>query len=255
MLLNFRGVNATSLLCIIILSHATSQIQAALPQKKGDAQKTDDAQKTANDSGKPGLNDRFLDPKLDVSDWLARFEIESREVYGARERVLDICNLKPGMKVADVGAGTGFYSRLFAGAVQEAGWVYSVDISPRFLEHINKQAQADKLRNVSSVLCTERSVCLPPNSVDLVFVCDTYHHFEHHTDTLASIHRSLKPGGTLVVIDFERIPGKSRPFIIGHVRAGKSVFKQEIVSAGFEFLEEVKVASFKENYLLRFKKN
>ncbi len=95
---------------------------------------------------------------------------------------------------------------------------------------------------------------LPPESVDVVFVCDTYHHFEYHQETLASNYKAIKPGGTYVLIDFERIPGKSREFILGHVRAGKEVFRAEIVKAGFQFAEEVKIADFKEIYLLKFRK-
>ncbi|MFK8113055.1 MAG: class I SAM-dependent methyltransferase, partial [Rubripirellula sp.] len=108
--------------------------------------------------------------------------------------------------------------------------------------------------NITTVLCSDRSIHLPPNSLDLVFICDTYHHFEHPQSTLESIRRALKPGGQLVVIDFDRIPGESREFILGHVRAGKSVFKSEILEAGLHFVEEVEVPSFKENYLLRFRK-
>lgn len=204
---------------------------------------------------KPGINDRFLDTTVDVSEWLGRFEIESREVYAARERVLDICDIKPGSVVADIGAGTGFYSRLFASAVGEEGWVYSVDISQNFLQHINDKSKEADVGNITAVLCTDRSVCLPPNSVDLAFICDTYHHFEHHESTLASLHKALKPGGTLVVIDFNRIPGKSREFLIEHVRAAKEVFQAEIVKAGFTFVEEVEVQAFEENYLLKFRKD
>lgn len=202
----------------------------------------------------PGINDKFLDPTLDIDEWLGRFEIESREVYAAREHVLKSCEIKPGFRVADVGAGTGFYSRLFANAVSDEGWVFSVDISPRFLEHINRKAREDGIHNISGVLGTDRTIALPPNSVDLVFICDTYHHFEFPELTLASIRKALKPGGMLVVIDFERIPGKSREFILGHVRGGKEVFRGEIVDAGFRVIDEIKVPGFEENYLLRFRK-
>ena len=110
------------------------------------------------------------------------------------------------------------------------------------------------LKNVTCVLGSDRSIRLPAGSIDLAFICDTYHHFEHPQSTLASIHDALKPGGTLVVIDFERIPGVSREFIIGHVRAGKDVFQAEVVEAGFRLVEEIDIPSFKENYLLRFRK-
>ena len=208
----------------------------------------------AEKSVKPGINEGFLDPELDVTQWRGRFEIESREVYSSRERVLAATQIKPGQTVADIGAGTGFYSRLFASTVGEQGWVYAVDIAPKFLEHINKQAEQDEVPNMTSVLGTSRSVRLPPNSVDVVFICDTYHHFEYPRSTLASICRALKPGGTLIVIDFERIPGESREWTLDHVRAGKEVFQNEIVDAGLRFVEEVNIPTLKENYFLRFRK-
>ncbi|MCA9178951.1 MAG: methyltransferase domain-containing protein [Planctomycetales bacterium] len=219
-------------------------------QKAADEKPADEGEASV----KPGINDRFKDPKLDVSEFLGRFELESREVYAARERVLAITGIKSGQTVADIGAGTGFYSRLFSSAVGAKGWVYSVDISPRFLEHINERALASGIDNITCVLCSDRAVRLPANSVDAAFICDTYHHFEYPKSTLTSILAALKPGGTLVVIDFERIPGESREFILGHVRAGKEVFQSEIVDAGFQFVEEAQVPGFKENYLLRFRK-
>lgn len=201
-----------------------------------------------------GINDKFKDPALNVDEWLARFEVESREVYAARKDVIDACQIKSGESIADIGAGTGFYSRLFAKTTGWGGWVYSVDISPQFLQHIVRRATAEGIENVTPVLGSDVSVRLPIESVDLVFICDTYHHFEKPTQTLASLYRAMKPGGRLVLIDFERIPGKSRKFIMGHVRAGKSVFKNEVMAAGFEFQDEVEIDGFEENYLLRFVK-
>ncbi|TWU64570.1 class I SAM-dependent methyltransferase [Crateriforma conspicua] len=201
-----------------------------------------------------GINDKFKDPELNVDEWLERFEVESREVYAAREAVLKACAIKPGQRIADVGAGTGFYSRLFAKRTGWDGWVYSVDIAPNFLQHIAKRATADGIENLTTVLGTDVSIRLPPESVDLVFICDTYHHFESPQQSLASIFRALKPGGRLVLIDFERIPGVSREWLLGHVRAGKEVFQSEVVAAGFEFTDEINVEAFEENYLLRFTK-
>lgn len=201
-----------------------------------------------------GINDKFKDPELDVDEWIERFEVESREVYSARNEVLKACAIKPGERIADVGAGTGFYSQLFAKTTGWGGWVYSVDISPKFLQHIAKRATNDGIENLTTVLGTDVSIRLPPESVDLVFICDTYHHFESPMQSLTSIYRALKPGGRLVFIDFERIPGKSREFLIGHVRAGKEVFQSEVIEAGFELTDEIKVDGFKENYLLRFTK-
>lgn len=200
------------------------------------------------------LNANFINPELKVDEWIEKFEVESREVYAARKEVLEACQLKVGESIADIGAGTGFYSRLFARAVGATGWVYSVDISTKFLQHIVDVATKENLHNQTAVLGSASSIRLPYQSVDMIFICDTYHHFEDVPQILASIYAALKPGGRLVVIDFERISGVSSDFILGHVRAGKEVFKGEIEQAGFQFVDEVTIPAFKENYLLRFKK-
>lgn len=92
---------------------------------------------------------------------------------------------------------------------------------------------------------------LPPGSVDVAFVCDTYLHFEFPQRTMESLRRAIKPGGRLVVVDFVRIPGKSTDWILNHVRAGQEVVEKEIAAAGFEKDGEVKDL-LKENYLVVF---
>lgn len=202
-------------------------------------------------SVKPGINDPFKNP--DVKVFQGKFEVESREVYAKRKEIIGHCKLKPGMAVADVGAGTGLFTRLFAVEVGDKGKVYAVDIAKIFLDHIARTAKEQKLTNIEPVLCTATSCELKPNSVDLVYVCDTYHHFEFPSRTLASIHKALKPGGQLVVIDFHRIPGKSSDWILGHVRAGQEVVEKEIEEAGFKKTGEVKDL-LQENYFIRFEK-
>ncbi len=206
-------------------------------------------------SVRPGINERFLDPNLNLDEWVERFEGESREVFAARGKVLEAVGIKPGMQVADIGAGTGLYSQLFARAVGSKGWVFAVEISPRFVQHIVEAAQRTGLNNITSVLCDEDSINLPPESVDVAFICDVYHHFEYPKSTVGSIWRALRPGGKLVLIDFERIPGESRQWLLDHVRAGKETFQEEIESVGFEMVEEVSIDGFSENYFLAFQKN
>lgn len=239
-----RLVNATLVLCLMM------RIAAAVAQDAEPAIRSE----TEDKSIRPGINDRFVDPKLNVSEWLGRFEIESREVFSQRDAVLKACRIKPGDHVADIGAGTGFYSRLFADAAGADGKVFAVDIAPRFLEHIDRQSRAEKVTNITSILCSDRSAKLQPDSIDLAFICDTYHHFEFPQSTLASIHNAIKPGGSLIVIDFERVPGKSSEFVLGHVRGGKDIFRKEVEDSQFEFVEEVAIPEFKENYFLRFRK-
>jgi len=201
-------------------------------------------------SVRPGINDPFKNP--DVKEYIGKFETESREIYADRKQIMDACPLRPGMTVADIGAGTGLFTRLFASAVGSKGKVYAVDIAPNFIEHIDKTCKESGIKNVVGVVCTPASVELPVNSIDLAFICDTYHHFEYPHKTMASIHRALRPEGKVVVIDFHRIEGKSREWVLNHVRAGQEVFTKEIVGSGFKLVEEKKF--LKENYCLVFEK-
>ncbi len=210
--------------------------------------------KAKQESVKPGINKNFLDPNLDIKQWFGRFEVESREVYHCRDKILAALGIVPGSALADIGAGTGLYMKPFAEAVGKDGQVFAVDISEVFVKNLKKRAQESELSQVKVVQCSEDSVKLPANSIDLAFICDTYHHFEYPALTLASIHKALKPGGRMVVIDFERIPGVSREWLLGHVRAGKDVFTSEINAAGFELEKEVTIDGFKENYFLVFGK-
>ncbi len=206
------------------------------------------------ESVRPGINAKFLDPDLKVEEWLQRFEVESRETFHEREKGVAACGIEEGMTIADIGAGTGLYTREFANATGPGGWVYAVDISGPFLQHIVARAGQEDQKNVTAVLSPEDAVPLPPDSIDLAFICDTYHHFEYPMGTMTSLVRALKSGGTVVVIDFKRIEGESSDWIMGHVRAGQEVFRQEIEDAGLQFVEEVTIDGFKENYFLRFRK-
>ena len=205
-------------------------------------------------SAKPGINDRFLDPDLKVEEWVERFEVESREVFRSRSDIVEHLELKKGDIVADIGAGTGLFVEPFSKAVGRTGWVIALDIAPKFVDRIGASAGAKKLRNVTPVLAGQADIRLPPESITVAFVCDTYHHFEFPQSTLASINRAMKSGGQLVIIDFERIPGVSREWTLGHVRAGKETFRREIEEAGFRFDEEIEISGLQENYFLRFRK-
>ncbi len=200
------------------------------------------------------INAPYRDPNLDVAVWVERFEVEGREAFDFREQIADAIGLERGDEVADVGAGTGLYEPLLAARVGPEGTVYAIDIVPRFVEHIRAKAAERGLAQVEARLGTERSIELPDASVDVVFVCDAYHHFEDYEAMLASIHRALRPGGRLVVVDFERIDGVSSPFTLEHIRASKEQFTAEIEAAGFRFTDEVEIDGMEETFMRRFER-
>ena len=202
----------------------------------------------------PGINDAYLAAEIDVGQWSERFEVESREIYHARADIARAVDLRPGQAVADIGAGTGLFLEPFASAVGPTGKVYALDIVPAFVDHMNRRAASKGLTQVEARLCSERSIDLPRDSIDVAFVCDVYHHFEYPKSSLASIDAALRPGGELIIIDFIREPGISRDWVLGHVRAGQSVVTGEIEAAGFELVEGVEIDRFRESYFLRFRK-
>ena len=208
---------------------------------------------THEGSVKPGINEPYKNAK--VEEWVERFEGESREIFKHRERIAETVGLKPGMVVADIGAGTGFFTTMFADAVGPTGKVVAVDITPEFIELIRSRAREKNLSNVQTVLCAEDSVNLPPDSIDVAFVCDTYHHFEYPRSTLRSIYEALRPGGELIIVDFDRVPEKSRQWVLDHVRTGRDVITSEIEAGGFALTPEQPGYEFlEENYILRFRK-
>ncbi|MFV1995729.1 MAG: class I SAM-dependent methyltransferase, partial [Verrucomicrobiales bacterium] len=149
-----------------------------------------------DESAKPGINEKFLaNPK--PPEWVERFEREGREIYDQRDAVVAACAISSGDRIADIGAGTGLYTRLFAPAVGEEGKVFAVDIAKTFVDHTVASSHEQGWKQVEGVVCARDDVKLPANSIDLAFVCATYHHFEYPFKTLESIRRALRPGGRL----------------------------------------------------------
>lgn len=196
----------------------------------------------------PEINEPYRNP--DYVWWRNALEHEGREVYDHRREIVAAVGLAPGQSVADVGAGTGLFTRLFAAQVGPQGRVYAVDIARSFVEGNLQRARSAGLGNVIGIVSDQSDTRLPAASVDAAFICDVYHHFEQPQATLASIRRALRPGGALVIVDYERIPGTSPAWVLGHVRGGKEQFRREIEAAGFRFVEEPKL--MRDSYLLRF---
>jgi len=202
-------------------------------------------------SVRPGINKQFENPN--VQDFIGKFERDGREPFDRRQQIVEACKIRPGMTVADIGTGTGLFARMFSPLVGTAGRVYAVDLSEKFVRHVEATAKENGLTNIVGVVCRKDSVNLPPNSIDMAFICDTYHHFEFPYKTMRSLHSALRPGGQAVLIDFRRIPGKTSDWVMNHVRAGQDVFTREIVESGFRQVEE-RPDLLKESYFVRFEK-
>ncbi len=228
---------ATSLL-VLAAAHGVTQSKAQSPAS---GSKTD-----------PKINDAFKKP--DVKAYVKKFESEDREPYARRHEIVAALELKPEMVVADIGAGTGLFTRLMAEKVGRKGKVYAVDIAPEFLAHIAADAKKHGRTQIVTVRGTQQTTNLPRGSLDLAFLSDVYHHLERPDSVLASLREAIKPGGRLVVVEFDRVEGKSAPFVLKHVRAGRNVFIKEIESAGFKRITSAKAPVLKENFFAAFER-
>jgi SAM-dependent methyltransferase len=133
------------------------------------------------------------------ADWLERPEREEEEEPA---RVLPALKLRPGDAVADIGAGTGYFTWRLARDVGPTGRVFAVDIQPEMLARLKTVMAARGLSNVVSVLGTDRDPGLAAASVDLALLVDVYHEFEYPREMLAAICRALKPGGRVAFVEY-----------------------------------------------------
>ncbi len=133
------------------------------------------------------------------ASWLTRPEREEEEHSDAAVEAL---GLKPGMMVADVGAGTGYMSIKLARKVGPTGKVYANDIQPEMLDMLRKNAAQAKITNIEPVLGTVTGTNLPKGQMDLVLLVDVYHEFSEPEKMLRDLRETLKPDGRLVLIEY-----------------------------------------------------
>ena len=133
----------------------------------------------------------------------ARF-LENRERVERMEvgRVVDALGLKPGQLVVDLGSGSGLFTRALARAVAPDGTAYAVDIDPALLKIVERSAKRSELKNLVTVLAAPDDPKLP-QAVDVIFICDTFHHLPDKPAYARTLARYLKSGGRVAVIDFK----------------------------------------------------
>jgi precorrin-6B methylase 2 len=132
--------------------------------------------------------------------WLERRERETEE---RPQLMIDALQIKPGQTIADLGAGSGYYSFRIAPLVGERGSVLAIDVEPRMLRIITERAKRAGVANVTTVLSTPSDPNLEPNSVDLLFMVDVYHELEFPFEMMTKVREALKPGGRVALIEYK----------------------------------------------------
>ena len=166
-------------------------------------------------------------------DWLEREERDKEENTGL---LLKNLNVQPGMLIADIGAGSGYYSSLLSKMVGN-GKIYAVDVEPEMISFLNNRIRAEKTKNVVPVLSTEQTVGLPTNSIDLMLLVDVYHEFSYPYEMGLAMLEALKPGGKLVLVEF-RTEDAMVPIKTIHKMSEKQAVR-EFKAAGFIFEKNI----------------
>ena len=162
-------------------------------------------------------------------DWLER---EEREVEENTSLLLKNLSIKPGMVIADIGAGSGYHSALLSKMVG-TGKVFAVDVEPEMIAYLNERIKQEKLSRIVPVLSTEQKVFLPENTIDIMLLVDVYHEFSYPYEMALSMLAALKPGGKLVLVEF-RSEDPIVPIKTIHKMSISQAIK-EFKAAGFVF--------------------
>lgn len=176
------------------------------------------------------VSGRVFAPVMGVggAGWLERAEREEEE---APSKAIDALELKPGMVIADVGAGSGYYTSRMAKKVAPSGRILATDIQPGMIAILERRIKAEGLGNVTTILGSMDDPRLPPNSIDMAIMVDVYHELQQPELFLQRLKPAFKPGGRLVLLEFRKEDPKV-PILEVHKMSVAEV-KAELEAEGF----------------------
>jgi arsenite methyltransferase len=219
----FPGNLAVSLLPLLLFSALAAAQQTSMPPKSED---------------RP------------LKDRIASMERPQRDAWMKPDEVVKALELKNGEVVADIGAGSGYFSRRFARAVAPDGKVYAVDIAADILAYLKERAEKENLRDLVTVVSRPDDPMLSANSVDLAFFCDTTHHIEDRVNFYRALFPAVRVHGRMAIVDYPpdspHAPHKPEQLV------PRSQVISEAEEAGFKYVKEFKFLPY--NYFLIFEK-
>lgn len=184
-----------------------------------------------------------------AADWLER---ANRDTEEQPDLVLKALQLKAGQSVADIGAGTGYYTRRLAKIIGEKGTVFAVDIQPEMLQMLTNKMAAAKITNVKPVLGSTTDPKLPASSVDLILMVDVYHEFDFPYEMISAMCPALKPGGRIAFVEFRKEDPKI-PIKEVH-KMSEAQVKREMSVQPLEWVETIETLPMQHLILFRKKR-
>lgn len=150
---------------------------------------------------KQGIDLHDIKPFKEVQKYIEFLERKDRELWQKPDTVIKELSLKGTEKIADVGAGSGYFSFRLSKDLPK-GKVYAIDIEPEMIRYIHHKAVSSNIRNIEAVVSTPDSLHIPED-VDLVFICDVLHHIKNREDWLKAVFAQMKNDSKLVLIEFK----------------------------------------------------
>ena len=184
-----------------------------------------------------------------IDAWVKAIEFPDRDEWQKPDEIVQSLNLKPGDVIADIGAGDGYFTKRFAKAVSPGGQALGLEITSSKVEYMRKDAESSGLNNYKALLIEFDDPGLKPGSVDVVFMCNTYHHLANRVEYLKRLSKSLKKNGRIVIVDFYKKPMPVGPSSLDH-KLAREVVLEEIREAGYSLQDDKDLLPYQ--YYLEF---
>ena len=187
-------------------------------------------------------------PPQDFDAYVRSLEDPARDGWQQPDQVVYSLDLKSDDEVADIGAGSGYFTVRLAKGVGASGRVYAIDVEQKMLDYIDRRAEREKLENIQTVLADPDDPRLGSSSVDVIFVCNTLHHVQKRAQYLRLLARALRPGGRLAIVEFHKRPMPVGPRV--EMKIDRKTCLKETEAAGFRLVK--KFVFLKYQYFLVF---
>lgn len=212
---NFRFICSTMSLFLAVA--AASFVQAQIPEKSR-------------------LPEEIHSMHQDSKAYIAMLENPQRDAEQKPDQVIATLDLSEGETVADIGAGSGYFSFRFAQEVGNSGRVYAVDISSDMIVHMNRRIRDLKLKNIVTVLSVPDDPLLAEASIDHFFICNTWHHIHNRSQYLVLMKNMLKPEGRIIIVDYfkKQLPVGPPP----QMKLAREDVIEQMKSGGFTLSQE-----------------
>ncbi len=190
-------------------------------------------------TGKAGAQEEHSHHPPPLDQYIELLEDPGRDEWQKPDSVVQALELHSPQVVADIGAGSGYFTLRLARVVAPRGMVYALDIDQGMINHLRQRLAKEKIQNVRTLLVPPHDPLLIDGSLDLAFICNTYHHLEYRDVYLRKLRKALKPEGRVVIVDFYKREG----IPVGppmSMRLSEETVEEELRGAGLEVTERLK---------------